>query len=64
MAGCVSSSVSGYSAIVVGRLLKVTKNNDTLLFFVGASADALANWPATPCPKCRPDLMGSRAPAE
>ena len=65
LGGGISSVFGGFSAILVGRLLDATNNNYTLLFFIGASAYAVAVVAVHfMLPKRRRDLIVSMAPAE
>lgn len=65
LGGCVSSILSGFSAIVVGRVLDATHNNYTIVFFVGASAYVVATLAVhLLLPKHRGDLIASMRPAE
>src|SRR4051812_29601126 len=65
LGGGISSVFGGFSAILVGRLLDATNNNYTLLFFIGASAYAVAVVAVHfMLPKHRRDLIVSMAPAE
>src|SRR3954452_4117687 len=65
LGGCISSILSGFSAIFVGRLLYATGNNYTLLFFIGAGAYVVATLGVhLLLPKRREDLIGEMAAAE
>jgi ACS family hexuronate transporter-like MFS transporter len=65
LGGCVSSILSGFSAIVVGHILDATHNNYTLVFFVGAGAYVVATVAVHfMLPKRRRDLIAGMAPAE
>ena len=65
LGGCISSVLSGFSAIFVGRLLDATGNNYTLLFFIGAGAYVVATLGIHfLLPKRRGDLISSMAVGE
>jgi ACS family hexuronate transporter-like MFS transporter len=65
LGGCISSILSGFSAIFVGRLLDATGNNYTALFFIGAGAYVVATLGVhLLLPKRREDLIGEMAAAE
>ena len=65
LGGCISSVLSGFSAIVVGRVLDATNNNYTLVFFVGAGAYVAATLGVhLMLPGRRDDLIHSMAQAK
>nr|WP_294544576.1 MFS transporter [uncultured Rhodopila sp.] len=65
LGGGISSILSGFSAIFVGRLLDATHNNYTLLFFIGAAAYVVATLAIHfLLPGHRSELIGSMAAAE
>jgi ACS family hexuronate transporter-like MFS transporter len=62
LGGCISSILSGFSAIVVGRVLDATHDNYTLVFFAGAGAYVVATLGIhLILPKRRGDLITSMA---
>jgi ACS family hexuronate transporter-like MFS transporter len=65
LGGGISSVLSGFSAIFVGRLLDATGNNYTLLFFIGASAYVVATLAIhVLLPRRRADLIGAMAASD
>jgi ACS family hexuronate transporter-like MFS transporter len=65
LGGSISSVLSGFSAIFVGRLLDATHNNYTLLFFIGAAAYVVATLVIHfLLPRHRADLIGAMSAAE
>nr|WP_294514400.1 MFS transporter [uncultured Rhodopila sp.] len=65
LGGSISSVLSGFSAIFVGRLLDATHNNYTLLFFIGAAAYVVATLAIHfLLPRHRADLIGAMSAAE
>jgi ACS family hexuronate transporter-like MFS transporter len=65
LGGSISSVLSGFSAIFVGRLLDATHNNYTLLFFIGAGAYVVATLAIHfLLPRHRADLIGAMSAAE
>ncbi|MBV9655728.1 MAG: MFS transporter [Acetobacteraceae bacterium] len=66
LGGAVSSVLSGFSAVVIGRILDATRNNYTLVFFVCAGAYVVATVAVHfLLPKRRSDLIDAMAaPAE
>ena len=65
LGGCISSVLSGFSAIVVGRVLDATNNNYTLVFFVGAGAYVVATLGVhLMLPGRRDDLIHAMAPTK
>lgn len=65
LGGCISSILSGFSAVVIGHVLDATHNNYTLVFFAGAGAYVVATLVVHfMLPKRRSELIASMAPAE
>jgi MFS transporter, ACS family, hexuronate transporter len=65
LGGCISSVLSGFSAILVGRVLDATNNNYTLVFFVGAGAYVVATLGVhLMLPARRDDLIHAMAQAK
>ena len=64
LGGAISSVLSGFSAVVIGRILDATHNNYTLVFFACAAAYVVATVAVHfILPKRRRELIDAMAPA-